>query len=415
MKRFFQVQFLFALSIGFLLFEGCTTDESPLPGISPTVGLISDIGFLSADATIPAGDSIKLLVSASSGTDLMKSVAIQRDFSNVPLSEVAYNGVAASANPRLLFDTEKESFTWEIFVAPHTSGAATYTVFVDDDGGESDEVSITVTIEDPDPTITLSAGGNFIAGPGMFAGFDLSVETNGVDLSTIAILQEGTLIMEADRIYLGGIMAANEFTTNPMDLMGDDILGMVNRDVFVRAQNTAGTTVNYTLEITNIGGKTASAPFTITTSGTDIDATFTAVLLENATSVNPSGGINLYDGATVSVFSANANIIDQGEDASDNWLQQIGTVNGSNLKKISQGQIDGGYVFEDILYKEQIIDSWNDGDNLSLGISDVVAVGDIFFVEVDNDYFVIQCVEINTTPQGNSLDNYKFDIKKAEY
>ena len=417
MKRVYQLKTLFFLVtavLGLTLFNACNPDEEPPIVFGPNAS-----STLNSSATLNTGDTIFVTLSATKGDNPMNAIEVRRNGSLVDLTEVFFNGTQAAANPRLLFDAEKDEFTYDIGVLVHASGDADYDFIVTDEGSESSTDSYTITVnevvEPTDPEITLSGNGAYMAAAEMLAGFRISVDANGVDLSTLEIQEAGTAINEAEGLYIINIDPVNDFgTNNPLDLPAQFVGGMTDVELFVRAHNTSNTTVTYTVIVTNVNGEMDSQDFTITTSGTDIDATYTGVLLENAAGPNPTGGMNLSNGTTVSVNSSDADIIDQGIDGNGDWLQQIGTANGTNLKALSQAQIDAGFSFDNVLYKEEITQGFNESNDVAGGISEVVAEGDVFFVNDGNDFYVIKCTLIETTSMDN-LDKYEFDIKKADF
>ncbi len=411
MQRFFNVKTLFILLIGATFLTSCGVDENPIPtptATPPSVSLLTETGYISTDATIAAGESILVKIDASKGENQMNTLLIQRDGVDIDLSEISYNGAPAAANPTLLFGDDKDAFTWDAAITAHAPGDALYTFIVTGDGDNTENaISITITVEDAMPELTVSGNGMYNAFPGSSAGFRINGVTNEVDFATLAVLQDGELI-DGDRISCNGVFA----TTNPFNLEGDDITGFTDKEITVKTTTEVGIQ-NYTVVVENINGTTDSADFTIVT-GTPIGAIFTGVLLENAAGNDPTGGINLYDGETVSVNASNAHVIDLGNNSAGTaWLERIGGDNGGTIKAISAAQIDAGMTLASLEFIEQVKTAYDEAVVLNNNESDVVEIGDFFFANVDNDYFALEVKEKGVNTAG--LGFYRFDIVKAEF
>lgn len=155
----------------------------------------------------------------------------------------------------------------------------------------------------------------------------------------------------------------------------------------------------------------------VTTSGENceieepIDVEFKDVLLENARGSAPclKGGIDLYTGKTVSCLSEDASFIDCGVDSLGNWRQQILNTN-CWLRVLSQDQLDAGFNYSEVHTKIEIIKAWDLAENVLT--HEHVELGEVFIINQENDYFLIQCVFIENT-LDNNFDKFKFDIKQA--
>ena len=412
MQRFLNARTLFILLIGATFFYSCTEDENPIPNTTPpSISLLTETGLISEDDTISAGQAIMVRIDALAGENQMNTLVVQRDGIDLDLSEISYNGSPAAANPTLLFGDDRDAFTWDASITPHDLDDAQYTFIVTGDGDNTeDAVSVTITIEDAEPELSINVTNMLEAPVGSLAGFTLSGVTNGVDFSTITIWQDGAVI-GADRIRCNDVGVNG----NPFDLQGSDITGFSDKSMAVEAGDVAGIQ-NYTVVVENVNGVTASADFTInaTPVGTPVGSLFTGVLLENASGPNATGGINLYDGETVSVNANNAHVIDLGNNTANTaWQERIGGDNGGTIRAISADQIDAGLTLSGFEFNEDVETAYNQGVVLNNNESDVVEIGDIFFVNVDNDYFALEVVEKGVTMAG--LGFYQFNILSAEF
>jgi len=414
MQRFFHVRTLIVLFIGATLFTSCGVDENPIPpvgGTPPSVSLLTESGFISTDEVLAAGTTLNFKVDASKGENQMNTFVVQRDGSDIDQSEITINGAAAAGNPRLLFDADKDAFTYDVSITPHDAGDALYTFIVTGDGDNTeDAVSVTITIEAGMPELTIDGPGTITVMGGSLAGFKLNGVTNGPDFTTLGFFQDG-VILPADRVRCNGVAPS----TNPFDVEAADVAGFTMKDFAIQPTNIIGVQ-NYSAHVLNVNGDSATVNFTIElmASGTPVDATFTGVLLENAAGNDPTGGINLYDGETVSVNADNAHVIDLGNNtAGTAWLEQIGGDNGGTLRAISAAQIDAGFTLAGLSFKEEVQSAYDEAVVLNNNESDVVEVGDYFFANVDNDYFALEVKEKGVNTAG--LGFYRFDIVKAEF
>jgi len=404
MRRFFQLRMFYFLVLGIFLFQACNPDDE-------TVAIPPSSSLSDSAITIGAADTIMVTLTGTKGDNDMNLVEFRKDGDLLDAGLITIDGTPAASNRVLLFDTERESFSWEVAIVAHDMGTSTYSFIIEDDTGSNTSTeSVDVTIEDADPTISVSASGMYTTPAGSGVEFDLTADGNGADLASVGFYQDGTLL-DITQIKFGEV----EATENPITLTGDDVSSFT-KAVIIRPGMTTGL-MNYTAEVTNASGTTASAAFSIdvTPTGTALDDEYFGVLLENAAGPNLTGGIDLHLGETVSVNSALADIIDLGNDGVPSWRQQIGGKN-ATLKKISAAQIDGGLSFGTITFKEELVEAFDEADALANNESGVVAIGDVFFVFTTNgpngtnDYFAIECETIGT---NSGLGFYNFAIKQA--
>lgn len=415
MKRLFKIPSLLLFAASLLFLNACNEDiGTGSTALSPTISFNSGTDLLTGDATLAAGAPIKVQITAQAGDNDMQYVEFKQDGARiVDISRIKIDGVPASSAAPLLSDTEVSNFTWDVEITTDGSASSVYSILVSDASNNIDQVSLTITTEAVDPSISFIGEGSTVqSSPGNADKKVVTVMSNGVDLATLTILENDVVMTDLSRIYYGDL--SNNFTSNPMDITGDDVAGFV-KDIYIR-QFTTGTS-KYTIQVENIGNKTASASYFINT-GSAIDATITATLLSNASGPD-LGGLDLYTGTNVSVNSADATIIDlgiNGNPAATNWIQKFRHNGTGSIKELSADQISAGFDFAAIQYKEQILSVW---DNAVSPADDQqptnkVQVGDVFIILNDNDYFLIQCTDVQVTTNNNE-DYFNFDIKQALY
>lgn len=411
MRRFFRLPNLLLFAVGIFLANACTVDEDPFV-LGPNVSFGSGVDFLDADATIGSGTAIRVNLIATKGDNPMQIVEFLENGVRIDdISRISINGTPATSNAPLLTGAEVDAIDMDISIVPHASGTSTYTFSVQDNAATSNQVSLDITIQSDPPTISFNGSGTTLSTTAnTWDQKSVTADGSGSDLTFISVWQDGALITDLSRIKFGDF--DTDFTENPLPLTGDDVTSLDAKAVYIKSQDAG--TATYTIQVENAAGLTANASYdiSITPTGTPIDATYTGVLLQNASGPNPTGGMDVYTGNTVSVNSTDADVIDSGIDGNADWLQSIEPANGSALRKLSQAQSDAGFDFAAVTFKEEIIEAWNGGDAVvDMGF---VTMGDVFMVNKDDDYFVIECTLIEST-SGDNLDKYEFDIKQAVF
>lgn len=231
----------------------------------------------------------------------------------------------------------------------------------------------------------------------------VSATAGDAELSSISVTENGTAI-DASRLTLDGFTAGS----NPSPVVSTS---SVTYEVGITAGSVDGETATYAIVITDADGETASESVDIYTkdAGTPVTER-TMILLLNQAGPAGQGGLDLESGNQTGTQASDtdADIRDLGIDSNlaldMNWLQQIGTINGSDLRAPA-----AGLVYEDILTSEQIVAAFNDGQSFTE--SSKVAEGDVFLAKTSEDnYFILKTVTITVTPSDNS-DSYEFSVK----
>lgn len=241
------------------------------------------------------------------------------------------------------------------------------------------------------------------------------------DLESLTVLEDGVKV-DASRLYFRDLNTNTDVTVqNPILLLGFENealweIGIDPQDDF--------STKTYSVQIEDAGGATASVSIDITTfdPGTPIENTLTGKLLLNQAGPAGTGALDLDTGegtGTTGAGSADADIRDWGINlglpVDQNWLRQIGPINGTEVRV--PGGLPGDFKFTDIATKEEIQGYFaagaalpNDGGSKS----DPVEVGDFFVVKSANGsrFYFLECTEVNVTPADNA-DYYEFRDRKS--
>lgn len=428
MKRLSLLGGLFICALALFTVTSC---EDPIigPGANPPILDLIDDGFgsVTSDVDVAPGALLTFSISAIQGGDSpMKNVRFLEDGVLVDdfTSRLTINGSSASSANVLLFDAEKESFSWEVtWVAHSDQSARTYAIEVVDENGNSDTEAVLVnTVVTTPLSLTLVTGG----GPtGNSLSADATLEANsffrvtleGIQganaLSRLEVQEDGVAISDLSRLYLNDIVSANAFPANPYALEGDDINGFV-LDVLVRTHAEENVAKTYSFILVDDQENFEAVQLTITTNETVIPSDITELsgVLLNRAGPAGTGGLDLATGTGTGSSGDGADIQDAGIDQSlpndQNWKQRIQPTNGSILVRPAAAS-DLTNNFANIQYKSEIENEYNMGTELSQ--SDVVNIGDVFLVaSTDGNTYMIQCTNVNVTANDNA-DSYTFSVK----
>ncbi len=371
---------------------------------------------------IDAGSTFTISVTATpTAENTLKSVAITEDGSNIPFDRLTIDGVAASANPILLFGDDQNGFTWSIDIVSHAdAGVKQYEVEVTDDGNNVGEFGFDVTtaINVVNPSLTIDGNMSTMVPAGTLFKLNATLTMETFDLASMTFYQ-GTETIDKSRIEFAGV----DIDDNPYMLPSDFADGG-EAEIFLRVQESAGTET-YRFVLTDVEGNSGDYSFDIVT-GTPPE-TLEGVLF-NSAGPTGTGGLDLDTGEGVGSSDAAAELRDEGIDTDEpnatNWIQRISGVNGAEVKALvpGEGNLLESFTFEGITSKESIASLWDNGitfaDTNSSGtpISDVVEVGDMFTVKSGDNYYVVLVKEVNLITSGEptdlNKDNYVVDIKK---
>lgn len=426
MKNLQQFTLLLFL-IGSLVLTSCGEDfniggtpDVPDTGVTmnpPTLALADDDIYTQSGEVIQPGDPIEVRLTAMTGTTPLQSLVIIESGTAIDLNRIKINGTGASANPLLLFNSDKEGIDWTIEVDTEgLIGTYTYTYTVTDEDGKTAAQSITVSIEGVPPSITNMGSTEISVTPGSLVALKVEATPGSSPLKYIAVAEGPDLIADLDRLYLGSLDVP--FTANPMPLSADQEAGF-GTDLFIRASVEPGSK-EYRIFIIDEQEEGSFIDVIITT-GTSIG--LIQGVLFNAAGPAGTGGLDLDEGKGTGSSEQTAEIRDEGIDmsrpSSENWNRQISVVNGSEAKFLRAGAtgISENYSFENIQYVEEIqalfdagmnfIDTNEDGDL----VSSIIVEGDSFAVKNGEKYYLIIIRQIVETLEDNG-DHYIIDIKR---
>ncbi len=413
MKKLHLMAVLFAASA--IFFTSC--DPEPA---GPDVALLSETGFLSTDATVSAGETFSVRVSAGQGEAELNTFSVIADGVTIPFGDFLVDGVSASANPAILFDAERVSFTKDVtLTAPSIDGSTVYSFEVADLDGNVSSADLTITVGggtgtggDPNEPPSFDATGSSnvdVEGGTLYSTTISAFPAGEAKLAQIAVYQDGSLI-DASRCTLG----STAFDANEFNLPEEYQSGIDAEMLFIRVHDTGSAL--YRIEVIDEYGNFNSIEKTINAgaAGTPVDL-LTGVLL-NAAGPAGTGGLDLNTGTGTGSTAAGADIKDEGIDngpIDTNWKQQISGTNGSVVKYLIAGQngLAEGFTFGGVDSKETVSAIFDNGVDFSGGVSNEVATGDMFTVRnADGETFALLVTAVNTTTDNNS-DSYTFDIK----
>jgi len=421
MKTILKFSLLSILAI--IGFTSC--EDDPIGGGStgggntdtdPSVLLLTEAGFVDFEATIMPGETFSVKMQADMGSSPLNAIRITEDGSTVDLSRITVDGVAASANPILLFNADKNDFTKEIDVVSQSGeGTSNYTFSVEDEAMNTAASSVSIKTERvlTPPTILVEGSGMAMVSPGTIFEIPVTVSDVSSPLSTIGVLQDGQYI-DADRLWYNDI--SRQFPTNPATIPQSDINGFMNK-ILVRVHADAGIKT-YTIEITDDAGGTHTKDITIET-GTNL--TVLDGVLFNAAGPAGTGGLDLDEGIDTGSDDMRAEIKDEGIDGGpveSNWIRRISGANGAEVRHLfpNQNGLPEDFTFESVSTTQELASIWNnglgfvdtnaDGDEISLRVEQ----GDMFMVLREGKYYMIRVATINETVDNNN-DNYMIDIR----
>jgi len=290
------------------------------------------------------------------------------------------------------------------------------------------------------PAVSLVDGVGFTSTDATLAPgetFTVSVEilTGDNPIESFTFLVDGIAVSNTDigNYYANGefeIDGSVETANNPVILFGDAKQGASIVIEVVPFGQMDGEVRTYTFEATDEAGNigTVSLDITVVDPTTPIDATLTGVLFNQAGPTG-TGGLDLDNGEGTGSADAEAEIRDLGLDCTIpapglNWRRQIGTVNGADMVKVDETQVEN-FTFDNVSVKEEIEAAYTTGTVLSDGtsvscssgnetpvtdVTEELVVGDMFVVLANDTHYLIRIDAINETDDSNA-DNYELSIK----
>jgi len=410
MKRILKLPTLLFLALAALFFTSCEDDT---PGeVGPSVTLTS-----SSEITVNPEEVFTVTFTASRSDDApLQAVTVTQDGSNVENARLTYNGTAASANPALLFDDDKEDLSWSIDIVAQSAAAttATYAIIVQDEDLETQSVSIAVTTSGVPPTLTTDAPSNIVTDQDVKNLFSLSATQGTGALSTIEVRLDQTRL-DVSNIFWQEISMS--VVDNPFTLSEDLRGGFTDQELYIMTPAMAGT-FSYDVILTDEFGLSDTLNFEVVTNPQTAIEMREDILL-NAGGGQGTGGLDLDTGmSTNSTNVPDSEIRDNGINIDlppeNNWLRTISpmTENGVDMRYLIAGEngLSEGFTFGSVQFKEDLAGLYENGVPLLDGSTERVNPGDIFIVNRDDRYWVLEVIEVSTNLDDNS-DQYTFDVK----
>ena len=397
MKNFKNLGFLFALfAMAFLVScgddtgGGGTTDDNPVVDFSATM----------SEFTQEAGDTIYITAVATAGTNPMNTIQVNEDGVALPFERVLYDGVGATSNPRLLFDTEKDAFTFVVGVIVGTELATkSISVVVTDEEGFSTSTTVPVTtVGNPPVLSTTMMSGMLNREPSVLVGLPLTGVVGSGELSTLTVLEDDVAIADFDRIFWEG----PNVTENPFSVGDTNKDGFAGISLQLRTADVEATR-EYEIILTDVNGLTSSYEFTIVT---EIPGTPVEALMGEFFNFDGQlfGSYDFETNDNVPQSNTMSDIRDGGLDSNDNWRRVISPVNGASMRKLS-----GDNVFGNIVNKEELSGLFDAGTEFT---GDVVATDDVFAVLTGEGNYVVFTITAIIETNNDNNDGYMIDIKR---
>jgi len=405
MKNFKFLGFILTLFTLSLMIVSCEEDPGPGGGGGgddefPTV-------VFNGSSSYPQNpsDTVTISVTATASvnvSDKLGSIEVLENGSTLPFERVLWNGDVI-ANPLLMVGTNKDMAVFDIGIIVNEAIDSTnlYKIVVKDDGGRTVE-SAEISIYTEGPSMM---SGTVITSPGSLQGYPLSGAVGSSQLSTLSVLGSDGSPIATDRIFWDGPMVME----NPIPLAADYLDGFSDVKLEIRALSEETTEI-FSVVLTDANALTSTEAFQIITEipGTPVDVIMGTLL--NQAGPSGTGGLDLDngEGTGTGMEDVGADIKDNGNDSNGNWLMQISPINGSQIKRLIPANMPENFSFENIQFTEELEGFFQSGTDYN---SEQVLKDDIFAVERDGVYYVIQIAEINDVAADNS-DNYVIDIKK---
>ncbi|MFT4663887.1 MAG: hypothetical protein ACI8YQ_001403 [Polaribacter sp.] len=394
-----NLSFFNALFLALAIFgiSSCGSDDTTVE-LGPTVS--AEITSL-AGANVAPGATFTVQVVASLGDAQLNSLTVKEAGANVDaLTRILIDGIDPANNPQVIPDADLDGFTWDLTITAHTDEAEVeYTFEVADKNGEVTTSSLLINTIGAAvaPIVEFNGTDPVTVTPGGATIIRISATATS-DIASIGLLVGGVLDTDFANIDYEG----TAFDANPL-LLAAGSTSLTMAEITIRPTATGV----YTFEVTDANGLVGSVDVNVIV-GT-LSTEITGILL-NAAGPSGTGGLDLESGTGVG--SADGDIKDEGingGNADVNWITKISAAGTATLKYA--GNLPDGSGYADVNTIEGIQGAFDNSDDLSGGVSDVVVVGDEFVVESNGNYYFLLVTEVNVEPTDNS-DNYVFSIKK---
>lgn len=134
-------------------FHSCTEDgggiggDGPLNPLAPFVQFLDESNAIIGDTEVLAGEIFRVKLDVQRGDNDLKSLAIREDGDLVATARLEFNsGFTTVQNPYLVTGTDVDGFEIIIDIEAHNDGVRTYSFIIEDEAGETDQVSLDISI-----------------------------------------------------------------------------------------------------------------------------------------------------------------------------------------------------------------------------------------------------------------------------
>lgn len=168
---------------GGLIIFGTACEPDPVEENPPSISLVDEAGFITSGATLDAGSTFSVKVTASADESPLNVFTVYEDGVKISTDRLSVNGTPVASNPILLFDLEKNSFTWEVDVVAHDDASLrVYEFEVSAESGKSASRTVDITTTVGTPVDELAGVLLNAAGPAGTGGLDID---NGVGTGSL--------------------------------------------------------------------------------------------------------------------------------------------------------------------------------------------------------------------------------------
>lgn len=406
-----RVLFLFLL--GGLIFTSCQEDTPGGGGGTGTEDEMQVSAVGNNVVTVGPADTIYVTITATKGESPLNSITVAENSVNLPLERVLWDGTVI-ANPLLLADGDKTTFTKEIGVIVNAApGSYTYTYTIADESNSGKVASVEATVEATAPVFSYMGSAARSVAPGSSLSLKYSAVQGTGEIDMIKFLIDGELVSDVSGWEFNG----QDITMNPDTLRGANRTSFDDASLIVKAPTTPGNYTLTTVLIDEFGNEVSQDVNLIV--GTTPASFIEAVFFNRLGSKN--GAMDLDNGTNVSSSSTASEIRDMGVDdtidptQAENWLMAIEPVNGAAMGQLIPGEngLSESFSWDNLRFSEDIIAAVSSASALANGSNTgKVSVGDMFILsnEAGSRNYVFIVREVNPVDESND-DNYVIDIK----
>lgn len=133
-------------------FHSCTEDggiggDGPLNPLAPFIQFLDESNAITSDTEVLSGETFRVKLDVQRGDNDLKSLAIRGDGDLVATSRMEFNsGFTTTQNPYLVTGADVDGFEIIIDIEAHNEGVRTYSFIIEDEAGETDQVSLDISI-----------------------------------------------------------------------------------------------------------------------------------------------------------------------------------------------------------------------------------------------------------------------------